>query len=54
MRSLGFAIAMVALLAYPFTAFAASAQTLAPGTELTGTLQQTLDTAQALAPRTFR
>jgi hypothetical protein len=47
MRSFGFAIAMIALLVYPFTASAASAQAPAPGTELTGTLQQTLDSAHA-------
>jgi hypothetical protein len=45
MRSFGFVVAMIALLAYPFTALAATAQGIAPGTELTGTLQQTLDSA---------
>jgi outer membrane lipoprotein SlyB len=45
MRRFGFAIAMIALLVYPFTASAAQAP--APGTELTGTLQQTLDSAHA-------
>lgn len=42
MRSLALAIAMVVFLGYPFVA---SAETLASGTELTGTLQQTLDSA---------
>lgn len=47
MRRFGFVIAMIALLAYPVTASAASPQTLAPGTELTGTLRQSLDSAHA-------
>jgi hypothetical protein len=45
MRRFGFAITMIALLVCPFTASAAQAP--APGTELTGTLQQSLDSAHA-------